>query len=175
MGDIPTLYALTKEAVAVPELGAKIQEGAHLAFAEDLDPEITEGTIEFLSKENRIFLFASMGSMQQGNNCAIPNLYHRLLYAEGEVRTFQGKKLALIIGGGFSKCESREYKKLIDDKENVRFTQSEPYTKLFPKVHVVLHHGGAGTQTDTVKGGAFSIILVCVDGIDQKENGEYAE
>ncbi|KAB1153379.1 glycosyltransferase family 1 protein [Tenacibaculum aiptasiae] len=49
--------------------------------------------------------------------------------------------------------------KLENCSENIYFTENIPYDWVFPKVHSVIHHGGAGTTHSAIKYGCSSLII----------------
>lgn len=74
---------------------------------------------------------------------------------------------------GWADMDKPEFRRLRADQENVIFSTSEPYSALFPRVHAVLFHGGAGTLAEVVRAGVPSLIKPALKDIDQIQNAKF--
>jgi len=170
----PSMYCLSKDALSNPNLENAIG-GKHPVFEESYDNDLSVKVQTFLEKKDKIFVTVSLGSMKEGNDPLIAELYRRMVYKNDQLRKIGNKTIGLILVRGWSDLLDPKFQALKEDTENVFVTAGEPYSKLFKEVDIVLHHGGAGTQTDAVRAGAFSLVQAIVEDIDQPNNGKFIE
>lgn len=103
------------------------------------------GLEEFLDRHPKV-LFATFGSMVSPDPPANTALFLKVLAQLGIPAVINTG------GGGFAVPETY-------DKTLVHFTQTVPYAWAFPRMHAVVHHGGAGTTHSALKAGCATMTI----------------
>ncbi len=109
--------------------------------SEELSPEI----VEFVERKDTIY--AGFGSMKKKNP---------LQLAKTIIEACKQLDLQLIMNRGWGGLElPNEYK----NDDSIRFVTGISHSKIFPKVKVIMHHGGVGTVHAALRAGTVSIIV----------------
>lgn len=109
--------------------------------SEELSPEI----VEFVERKDTIY--AGFGSMKKKNP---------LQLAKTIIEACKQLNLQLIMNRGWGGLElPNEYK----NDDSIRFVTGISHSKIFPKVKVIMHHGGVGTVHAALRAGTVSIIV----------------
>ncbi len=109
--------------------------------SEELSPEI----VEFVERKDTIY--AGFGSMKKKNP---------LQLAKTIIEACKQLDLQLIMNRGWGGLDlPSEYQ----NDDSIRFVTGISHSKIFPKVKVIMHHGGVGTVHAALRAGTVSIIV----------------
>lgn len=141
---------------AVIDKGVERCERSSTSFGGDSTHDML---VEFLNRDDRKPVYMGWGSMI----CKSPE--HMAVLAVDALR--KSDKRGIILGGWANLSLE-----VLDDaetdpglikyaKDNVLFVDSAPHEWLFPRVEAIVHHGGAGTTSASLRSGQPTIITPC--------------
>ncbi len=112
----------------------------HLNEETELDAEL----VQFIEK-GPAPIYIGFGSMTDGSPDKTKEILQKLI----DLQRFR-----LVISKGWAKLGVG-----VDDNENVYLVDNVPHLKLFPKMALIIHHGGSGTVNAAARSGIPQIIV----------------
>ncbi len=140
-----TFYAVSPSLFPKPEYWPSV---AHVVGYYERDKtknwQPDKELVDFLKKYKKVILI-TFGSMSNSN----PREKTRII-----VEVLKRNKVSAIINTSWGGLE-----KTTESSDHIHFVSNIPYDWIFPKMHAVVHHGGAGTTHTALKYACPSLII----------------
>lgn len=137
-----SIFACNKSLVSVPN-DVTINYTHTSYLFPDNNNELDDKVINFISKANKT-IYVGFGSMTDSKPKKSKKLFQKLSSL---------KEYNFIISKGWAKFNFETH------SDNILFIDYVPFLVLFPRMSIVIHHGGAGTTLSAAQSGTPQIIV----------------